>query len=138
MLHLRPIPTCGKVSHQSTQHTIILNPYQSLHIPTNNQFSALSADGDDVCVEHTEVSVQPRTPQPPPVFIYGVINYMEMVNIIANLRFWAVPNKSLIESSVKISTNQIRFDAQESYIWHQIIYHSCQVKVIMAYILYIE
>jgi hypothetical protein len=103
-------------------------------IQLHNKFSVLSTPTEDPPA--VRPSATPRDPKPPPIFVYGVTNYSEMIgsfrNIVSDEQYIA---KCRADNTVKINCqNSTTYRALIKYMRNSnIIHHTYQPKEERAY-----
>lgn len=85
-----------------------INVNSQPQLVTNNKFNPLSESSQETSQTVIEEN---KTPRPPPIFVYGVINYNDMIN---NLRTIA-EDKQYITKCLADNTIKIICDAPETY-----------------------
>jgi len=105
------------------------------YITTSNRFETLSPQNGSNSNEQTQTNTQ-LTPQPPPIFIYGVLNYKKMIDNLSNITEEETYQcKILKNDTVKINT--LNPDTYRKLIRHlnsgEIIHHTHQMKQDRAY-----
>ncbi|VEN54315.1 unnamed protein product, partial [Callosobruchus maculatus] len=99
---------------------------QNLEVPINNRFSPLTTEDD-----HSQNNTAKKIPRPPPIFVYGVINFPEMIKklseIVAEEQYIT---KSMPDNTIKINCNTpdtyrilVRFMRENN-----IVHHTYQLK----------
>ena len=125
-------PTKKRKRTQVQQHSG--QPTQA-HIHTTNRFEALDQQHADESNDQTPPHTLP-TPRPPPIIIYGVLNYKKMVeNLTTVTEEETFQCKVLQNDTIKISANSV--DTYRKLIRHlnseKIIHHTYQLKQNRAY-----
>jgi hypothetical protein len=111
------------------------NTTQQTYIKTSNRFEALSQQNGKSSNEQTQSNSQ-LPPKPPPIFIYGVLNYKKIIDILSNITEEETYQcKILRNDTVKINTQNP--DTYRKLIRHlnseNIIHHTYQMKQDRAY-----
>lgn len=121
--------TKRRKTHANSQQS-----YTEVDIQTSNRFAVLT---NDTCNEDTVTqNAIEKTPKPPPIFIYDVINYPLMINQLNNIAEQEqYTTKSMANNVIKINCNTP--DTYRTMITYMnennIIYHSYQLKDERAY-----
>jgi len=105
------------------------------HTNTNNRFEALNQQQADDNNDQTQPHTQP-IPKPPPIIIYGVLNYKKMIeNLTTITEEETFQCKVLQNDSIKINTHTT--DAYRKLVRHlnseTIVHHTYQMKQNRAY-----
>jgi hypothetical protein len=106
-----------------------VNQPTSPHIAITNKYSQLNVEEADE--NNTTKPKENKIPRPPPIFVYGVTNYKDMVHTLSTIvEQEQYTTKTLIDNTIKINSNTpdtyrrlIRYMRE-----NQIIHHTYQPK----------
>jgi hypothetical protein len=117
----RKLTKATKRIQDNTAQTMTINKFQVL-ANINNK----TPNEESNSINHTN-NDQPKDPKPPPIFIYGVTNYKEMIeNISQIIDQEAYHTKTFSDNTVKINSYQ-----PEAY--RKLIRHLEEEKIIHHY-----
>lgn len=98
---------CNNHSWQNVKRTTKkrkINNANKNEIVTTNRYSHLSEEKDESLNKAADAAV--KTPKPPPIFVYGVINYKEMItNLNQVIKTDQFTTKTLTDNTIKINSN---------------------------------
>jgi hypothetical protein len=110
-----------------------VNQPESQNITLTNKYSQLAVEDDgNITIQATENKI----PKPPPIFVYGVTNYQEMVhNLHSIVEMEQHTTKTLTDNTVRINSHTLNtYRKLVSYMREMnIIHHTYQPKDNRAY-----
>lgn len=102
---------------------------------TSNKFNVLNEQMEDTSEPNKDENAS-KAPKPPPIFVYGVINYAEMINKLRTL----VDDKQYITKCLADNTIKINSDTPDTYRKlikfmrdNNVVHHTYQPKEERAY-----
>lgn len=104
-------------------------------ITTNNRFETLNKQTDSGNGDQTPPTTQP-IPKPPPIFVYGVLNYKKMIDNLSNVTDEETYQCKILQNDT-VKINAQNPDTYRKLIRHlnseKIIHHTYQMKQDRAY-----